>query len=130
MLCDYFFLLKQNTAYDVRISDWSSDVCSSDLRGPRRGAGEDRTDAAAGTAPAPVVPDPRQGPCEARRDRVRDQRGALRARPAGRGDPGRQDQKRAVWGKSVSVRVDLGGRRHIKKKKQESNNERTIKKPE
>src|SRR3546814_2381008 len=25
------FFLKQNTAYDVRISDWSSDVCSSDL---------------------------------------------------------------------------------------------------
>src|SRR3546814_6973480 len=26
-----FFLFKQQTAYDVRISDWSSDVCSSDL---------------------------------------------------------------------------------------------------
>src|SRR3546814_2388893 len=26
-----FFLFKQNTSYDVRISDWSSDVCSSDL---------------------------------------------------------------------------------------------------
>src|SRR3546814_4727810 len=26
-----FFLFKQKTAYDVRISDWSSDVCSSDL---------------------------------------------------------------------------------------------------
>src|SRR3546814_3265070 len=25
------FLFKQKTAYDVRISDWSSDVCSSDL---------------------------------------------------------------------------------------------------
>src|SRR3546814_8793928 len=25
------FFLKQNTAYEVRISDWSSDVCSSDL---------------------------------------------------------------------------------------------------
>src|SRR3546814_10915073 len=25
------FFFKQNTAYDVRISDWSSDVCSSDL---------------------------------------------------------------------------------------------------
>src|SRR3546814_3030957 len=27
----FFFLFKQKTAYDVRISDWSSDVCSSDL---------------------------------------------------------------------------------------------------
>src|SRR3546814_5753582 len=26
-----FFCFKQNTAYEVRISDWSSDVCSSDL---------------------------------------------------------------------------------------------------
>src|SRR3546814_16134255 len=26
-----FFFFKQKTAYDVRISDWSSDVCSSDL---------------------------------------------------------------------------------------------------
>src|SRR3546814_7338952 len=28
----YFFFVKQKTAYDMRISDWSSDVCSSDLR--------------------------------------------------------------------------------------------------
>src|SRR3546814_9944774 len=34
-LCDlvsiYFFVFKQKTAYEMRISDWSSDVCSSDL---------------------------------------------------------------------------------------------------
>src|SRR3546814_7643676 len=30
MLC-YVFLFKQKTAYEMRISDWSSDVCSSDL---------------------------------------------------------------------------------------------------
>src|SRR3546814_5406232 len=28
-----FFLFKQKTAYEMRISDWSSDVCSSDLGG-------------------------------------------------------------------------------------------------
>src|SRR3546814_444108 len=28
-----FFFFKQKTAYDMRISDWSSDVCSSDLKG-------------------------------------------------------------------------------------------------
>src|SRR3546814_9671740 len=31
-LC-YFFFFKQKTAYEMRISDWSSDVCSSDLFG-------------------------------------------------------------------------------------------------
>src|SRR3546814_6255381 len=27
----FFFFFKQKTAYELRISDWSSDVCSSDL---------------------------------------------------------------------------------------------------
>src|SRR3546814_20612925 len=35
-LC-YFFFFKQKTAYEMRISDWSSDVCSSDLVRPARG---------------------------------------------------------------------------------------------
>src|SRR3546814_5799248 len=30
-----YIFFKQNTAYELRISDWSSDVCSSDLRGAR-----------------------------------------------------------------------------------------------
>src|SRR3546814_15661106 len=30
------FFFKQKTAYEMRISDWSSDVCSSDLRTARR----------------------------------------------------------------------------------------------
>src|SRR3546814_8263243 len=32
-MCSYlfFFFFKQKTAYELRISDWSSDVCSSDL---------------------------------------------------------------------------------------------------
>src|SRR3546814_7040006 len=34
-----FFFFKQKTAYDMRISDWSSDVCSSDLPGRRGGPG-------------------------------------------------------------------------------------------
>src|SRR3546814_9163407 len=41
MMCDgcsvcsvhVFFFYKQKTAYEMRISDWSSDVCSSDLYG-------------------------------------------------------------------------------------------------
>src|SRR3546814_9792301 len=31
MLLRVFFFFKQKTAYEMRISDWSSDVCSSDL---------------------------------------------------------------------------------------------------
>src|SRR3546814_4357365 len=31
----YFFFFKQKTAYEMRISDWSSDVCSSDLNRPK-----------------------------------------------------------------------------------------------
>src|SRR3546814_3780780 len=34
MYCLWFFFFKQKTAYEMRISDWSSDVCSSDLLGP------------------------------------------------------------------------------------------------
>src|SRR3546814_278494 len=34
----FFFFFKQKTAYEMRISDWSSDVCSSDLAVGRRPA--------------------------------------------------------------------------------------------
>src|SRR3546814_1359871 len=34
MYLSLFFFFKQKTAYEMRISDWSSDVCSSDL-GPK-----------------------------------------------------------------------------------------------
>src|SRR3546814_652679 len=36
MLCYVFFFFKQKTAYEMRISDWSSDVCSSDLAAGRK----------------------------------------------------------------------------------------------
>src|SRR3546814_1162186 len=54
MLCTHWFysiscfFFKQKTAYEMRISDWSSDVCSSDLRTPgadaadRHGSGDRR----------------------------------------------------------------------------------------
>src|SRR3546814_1236043 len=41
-----FFFFKQKTAYEMRISDWSSDVCSSDLESAPR--------------PATALPRPRQ----------------------------------------------------------------------
>src|SRR3546814_12085552 len=57
----YFFFFKQKTAYEMRISDWSSDVCSSDLVaahgdaiGHRDGIELDRRAAAAGDAGADV----------------------------------------------------------------------------
>src|SRR3546814_5289157 len=31
VFCSVLFFFKQKTAYEMRISDWSSDVCSSDL---------------------------------------------------------------------------------------------------
>src|SRR3546814_1402680 len=37
LVCIVFFF-KQKTAYEMRISDWSSDVCSSDLLDRRRDA--------------------------------------------------------------------------------------------
>src|SRR3546814_7507173 len=35
----FFFFFKQKTAYEMRISDWSSDVCSSDLCPSERSCG-------------------------------------------------------------------------------------------
>src|SRR3546814_3993060 len=40
MTLEFFFFFKQKTAYEMRISDWSSDVCSSDLAIRRVGRGE------------------------------------------------------------------------------------------
>src|SRR3546814_8622103 len=37
-MCCILFFFKQKTAYEMRISDWSSDVCSSDL--PLKDAGD------------------------------------------------------------------------------------------
>src|SRR3546814_7164996 len=38
LLCVFVFFFKHKTAYEMRISDWSSDVCSSDLDAPHRAA--------------------------------------------------------------------------------------------
>src|SRR3546814_3714872 len=55
MFSFYFFFFKQKTAYEVRISDWSSDVCSSDLERRRPGlrpAGQGKQHAAECGEPA------------------------------------------------------------------------------
>src|SRR3546814_17899578 len=96
----------------MRIRDWSSDVCSSDLRAPaaadrarygdigadaaRRRDGESR--AGVGRVGAGAV---------ARRSGARRGRRAVLRQ---------EDRQSGVTGKSVSVRVDIGGWRSIKKK--------------
>src|SRR3546814_6040319 len=75
MLFLFFFFFKQKTAYEMRISDWSSDVCSSDLL--------------AGLLPRPDRPRPVRGqaghlrrPCRPGvRDRRDPARGGLAALP-------------------------------------------------
>src|SRR3546814_3454533 len=54
----FFFFFKQKTAYEMRISDWSSDVCSSDLAracGVSRTIFMERFRASAGVPPATYV---------------------------------------------------------------------------
>src|SRR3546814_17147016 len=103
--CVLFFFFKQKTAYEMRISDWSSDVCSSDLLPPLRVAGllEAARGALAQLSDAEMLVTRLEAYPE------RDTAFAM-ARATSR------DRKSVVEGKGVSVRVDLGGRRIIKKK--------------
>src|SRR3546814_13926969 len=134
----------------MRISDWSSDVCSSDLAGEAGGVAvgaealreagtapqaaeraehlDLRSHGAAQVAPAARLP-ARQPGCAVPGDAARQPIPAARQRgsKARRLSPwGQGDRKSVVEGKSVSGRVDIGGRRIIKKKntyiKQTQNN--------
>src|SRR3546814_15500284 len=108
----------------MRISDWSSDVCSSDLRPasafncfPAVAARAPATGVGGIVHVADMCPDHRHIRLARQpRDRVHvldlpgiGLVGGLEFVDA--------DRKRVVEGQSVSVRVDLGGRRIIKKKK-------------
>src|SRR3546814_17004780 len=90
--------VKQKTAYEMRISDWSSDVCSSDL--PSLLYLERGFDCVKYGQPADAPGLEVTIPTLA----------AAGLAPSG-------DRQRVVSGKSASVRVDTGGRRTIKKKK-------------
>src|SRR3546814_15113111 len=133
-LCILFFFFKQKTAYEMRISDWSSDVCSSDpvplsLRVPRAehqhrhaaavSRGPERLCRAAGGHSRA----PRAG---AEHDLAGPEHAALgrRLRPLGRLWRGRAlaarlypplYRKTVGVGKGGSVWVNSGGSRHIKK---------------
>src|SRR3546814_19995427 len=100
----------------MRISDWSADVCSSDLRA-LVGAGfhEDfqlrvgEHDRAHVTAIANQARRLSKIPLLLQQRRTYRRLGGDQRRP-------RTDRKSGVEGKSVSVRVDIGGRMFIKKK--------------
>src|SRR3546814_19421055 len=108
----------------MRISDWSSDVCSSDLAGAPAGL----------PARAPSM---RSGGRVVVTTSVRwsipSRANASEASRAGQSSTGAHqiscarsaaiDRKSVVKGKSVSVRVDLGGRSNIKKKKKSKKTE-------
>src|SRR3546814_18047734 len=135
---DSIVFFKQKTAYGMRISDWSSDVCSSDLLhvgdidveaepldrrapearhgvefGARRQIGQHADDTHADFVFDPEIT-ARQG--------NQAQAPAIFATASDEDLLAiliRQNRKSVVQGKSVSVRDDLGGRRIIKKKKTE-----------
>src|SRR3546814_20857298 len=93
----------------MRISDWSSDVCSSDLRVHPWLVGREED---VGGRSGDDLPRQRRGP----REGEDGARMPLR-RPGGGGGGQRflqADRKSVVQGKRVSVRVDLGGRRILK----------------
>src|SRR3546814_19337631 len=103
----------------MSISDWSSDVCTSDLEGRTRlgrgcsaGAKHGREAAAFADRCSPAAGDarPNGDPAGGRSD----SRDALAIRAP------RGARKSVVWGKRVSVRVALGGRRNIKKNQNEN----------
>src|SRR3546814_20384375 len=91
----FCFFFRQKTAYDMRISDWSSDLCSSDLR---------------------VGADPHRDAVVGAGDPARRARGGG-GDPGGRAGPGGEHRVAArvgqsvVEGKKVSDSVDPGGRR-------------------
>src|SRR3546814_10935594 len=93
----------------MRISDWSSDVCSSDLQ--EEDAELREIVLADELAAGVLLADGAEG---GRRGEQADDAVLLDDAPEGAG-VGR-DRKSVVEGKSVSVRVDLGGGRIIKKK--------------
>src|SRR3546814_15194277 len=145
-MCSIFFFFKQKRAYEMRISDWSSDVCSSDLtnvgggrwprcpkRCRRRTATQSRRRARAADArlqPPMKVSNSSFTFSTTMTDAITQasdaSHGAITKRPifsrsvtkrtSGITAHGR-DRKSVVEGKSVSVRVDLGGRRTIQKEK-------------
>src|SRR3546814_20525535 len=133
-----FFFFKQKTAYEMRISDLSSDVCSSDLHQVHRPGSHqstyhsaDRQDAGhsadqsgcdhhdEGHHGGEDAPERKDGKTARQVHRSWwPRRREPHRRLAGRNTQLCADRKSDEKGQSVSVRVDLGGSRITKKKKQ------------
>src|SRR3546814_2677403 len=109
MLCLFFFF-KQKPAYEMRISYWSSDVCSSDLKGIFMTRPNSILAALHGNEEGHATPAIAT---------VIGSAGAILLGIGAANDSGGLaiDRKSVVEGKRVSVRVDIGGRRIIIKKK-------------
>src|SRR3546814_12836941 len=99
-----FFFFKQKTAYEMRISDWSSDVCSSDLRSVLS-VQLIHIGVAFSTGCGRFLP-----LCNKNREKL-----ISEAKASNGGEKPKIGRRRV--GKECVVRVDLGGRRIIKKKK-------------
>src|SRR3546814_13311750 len=108
-----FFFFKQKTAYEMRISDGSSDVCSSDLR--CRSISVSAIWTALSAAPLRRLSDTHQNTRPFFTVGSRRMRLTYTA-----SSPALSDRKSVVSGKRVSVRLSLGGRRKIKEKIQQS----------
>src|SRR3546814_17774938 len=109
-MCLFFVFFKQKTAYEMRISDWSSDGLFRSELGPEarrdiRSLRPDRPTAATGRSRIGYSPESAL---------------AIRGRLS-TFCSSRTDRQSVVSGKSVSVRVDLGGSRIIKKNKMHTN---------
>src|SRR3546814_6991863 len=106
VLCFFFF--RQKTEYEMRISDWISDFCSSDLEWPPDDASPKITSPACTRLPVSA----------SSRSTAPTVKPARSYSPSGY-MPGISavDRNSVVSGKSVSVRVDIGGRRIHKKNK-------------
>src|SRR3546814_17624966 len=123
MIC---FVCEDKTEYELRMSDWSSDVCTSDLIGDHRAAddrGAEQPRRRLGPRARALEgqgEDHREHDRVEQADRQRDEAGGraadgpdIEAQP--RGDPG-GDRKSEGSGKGGSGRVDLVGLRLSKKK--------------
>src|SRR3546814_4262218 len=106
-----FCCFKQKTAYEMRISDWSSDVCSSDLILTTSGSFGGVTLAALVFGNCSGTPTIISGAAT-----MKMISSTSMTSTSGVTLMSDRDRKSDVSGKRVSVRVDLGGRRISKKK--------------
>src|SRR3546814_12789221 len=109
------FFIKQKTAYEMRISDWSSDVCSSDLHVLLELLAELGGDLRHVGHRFRIVAVDVEDRCLHHLGRVRRIRRRARVGRIG-------DRKSVVKGKSVSLRVGIGGRRNIQKNNPKAKN--------